>query len=163
MDPASAIGLASSVVQLIDFTTKLIGKGNEIYKKGSLPEHVELQEINEEFKKLSRNLTGSLKPDYYLPDALNQNAPKLSPEEEALEKIANQCDEVAQDFIDLLNRLKSTGGRWRSFLVALKTVWTKEDIEKLQSKLKMYESQLVVNLLVVLRYVVSAQASAGKG
>ncbi|MCJ1360311.1 MAG: hypothetical protein MMC33_010316 [Icmadophila ericetorum] len=151
MDPVSAIGLASSVVQLVDFGSKLVSAGNELYKKGSLAEHVELQEIGEEFKKLSKNIQNSLKPDYYLPDALNQNAPKQTPEEDALESIAIKCNEIAQEFIDALDQLKSTGGRWKSFGVAIKTVWTKEDINKMQAKLKMYESQLVVHLLVVLK------------
>lgn len=50
MDPLTAFSLACGVIQVVDFSTKLLSKSREIYKNGSLVE-------NKEIESMAKNLT----------------------------------------------------------------------------------------------------------
>ena len=39
MDPITALGLATNVVQLVDVSWRVVSKSREIYTNGALPEH----------------------------------------------------------------------------------------------------------------------------
>ena len=64
MDPISAIGLAGSVINLVDFTTRLISKGSQYYESpsGAVIENLELEIIAENFDRLSRRLADTSSP-----------------------------------------------------------------------------------------------------
>lgn len=49
-DPLSALGVASAIVQMVDFGAKLFSKSAKLYKSadGSLPTNVELSSIVED-------------------------------------------------------------------------------------------------------------------
>jgi hypothetical protein len=36
MDPFTCLSLATSIIQIVDFGSKLVGKGHEVYKNGSI-------------------------------------------------------------------------------------------------------------------------------
>lgn len=36
MDPFTCLSLATSIIQTVDFGSKLVGKGHEVYKNGSI-------------------------------------------------------------------------------------------------------------------------------
>jgi hypothetical protein len=58
MDPLTAIGLASSIVQFVDYTTKLIQGAKEIYisVSGTTEENKSLETITKEMEGLSSRL-----------------------------------------------------------------------------------------------------------
>ncbi len=64
MDPATALDVASSIVQPVSFTSDLISKGNEIYKSvdGALSENLELETIAASLQELSSELPLILSP-----------------------------------------------------------------------------------------------------
>lgn len=147
LDALAALSLASSVIQFVDFTTKLISKGDKIYKstEGVLDEHVELGAIAENLKRLSKGLVVSTEP-------LTRSEP-LTPEEWALRKVGLKCQAIAHDFKTALDRLKYTGDRtrWKSFRQAVKSYWSNEVIEEMLQTLRLAREDLVVHLLVVIK------------
>ena len=147
IDPLTALSIASAVVQFVDFGTKLVSKGIEIYKSadGVLADHAEQLEIFSRLAELSRGLSTS--------GALSTTGKKLSPAEEALQEVTLECIRLADDFSGAIDKVKITGGnrKWKSFRQALKSVWRKEEIEERLVKLDRLRQQVLIHLLVVVK------------
>ncbi|KIW12470.1 hypothetical protein PV08_09747 [Exophiala spinifera] len=159
--PLDALSIAAAVVQFVDFSCRIISKGNEYHKSidGSLVENKELEVVAANIQDLSGRLHSTLssKAKRALRKNLNgrtaqeQDQP-LSYEEQALQAVVVDCQGFAAELLDALERLKLRGNstRWKSFRQAFKTIWEKEKIEAMLTKLSQARQQLVVNLLVVL-------------
>jgi hypothetical protein len=146
LEALAALSLAASVVQFIDFSGKLISKGNEFHKSGKLVEHTELVAVAGNLEKLSEALGDSLKA--FRPES------GLSSEEQALAAVAQQCQTIASEFnttIQVLTNVEGTNKTWKSFRQAFKTVWNKDKIQEMKDKLNLAREQLVIHLLVVMR------------
>jgi hypothetical protein len=161
--PIDALSIAAAVVQFVDFSSRIISKGNEYHKSadGALVENKELEAVAANIEELSVRLHQSLssKAKRALRKNLgnssnsqNQDQP-LSYEEQALQTVVINCKMLAAELLDALEQLKLSGkgSRWKSFRQAFKTIWAKEKIEAMLAKLSQARQQLVVNLLVVLR------------
>ncbi|KAL9114090.1 MAG: hypothetical protein Q9227_001862 [Pyrenula ochraceoflavens] len=160
--PLDVLSIAAAVVQFVEFSSRIISKGNEYHKSadGALVENKELEVVASNIEELSMRLHQSL--DSKAKQALRKNlehSPKsqretqpLSMEEQALRAVVDTCEVLASDLLEALERLKLSGksSRWKSFRQAFKTIWTKEKIEAMLAKLGQAQQQLVVNLLVVL-------------
>ena len=147
LEALAAVGLASSMVQFVDFAVKIISKGNKYHKStdGVLPENREYLGIAKNFARLNQGL-GS---------ALNAFPPtkKLSDDERALHTVAMSCQTIVRQFKAALDQLKILGtrGKWKSIRQALKACWSKEKIEEMLEKLRIVREDFVVHLLVVMR------------
>jgi hypothetical protein len=148
LDALSALGVAASVVQVVDFSSKLISKGNEYHKSanGALLEHNELAAAATNLMNLSKALEKSFRTI--------QAGSEDSSEEASFRIVVEDCRTTASEFIAVLNTFKVARGhkRWKSFRQAFKTMWNKDKIEEMLGKLNMIREQLVIHLLVVLRY-----------
>lgn len=60
LDPIIALGLASNVVQLVDFTTKVLRKGSRKGSKQDLVDHARLTVITSDLRNQTENLKSSL-------------------------------------------------------------------------------------------------------
>ena len=144
LEALTAVGLAAAVVQFVDFTAKLISKGNKYYRSedGALEEHKELRRAADNVNRLSERLTHSAEP--------YTQANNLQPEEQALKHVAQDCLDIAKELTAKLDDLKLEGGRqrWKSFRQALKSCWSKEKIEKMLQRLELARGNLILNLLV---------------
>ena len=151
LEALAALGIASAVVSFVDFSIDITSKGKEYYKSvdGRLMEHVELQGIAERLKDLSVGIRRSLSS---LPDAK-----LLSAEEKALKSVAQRCQVVARELKEALEKLQTSGacGKFKNFRQALKTQWTKSEIEDRQRRLKLIREELVLHLVVVMKLVSS--------
>jgi hypothetical protein len=56
IDPLTAIGVASSIVQLVDFSTKVVARSAEIRRAGSSIEVAHLRAITSDLQGLTENL-----------------------------------------------------------------------------------------------------------
>ena len=85
LDALAALNVASSVVQSVDFTVKVISEGNKYYSSadGALVENTELVATVETFRRLNDGLTKSLW-------ALLQ-AKSMSNDGKALQSVAQNC------------------------------------------------------------------------
>lgn len=60
LDPLSALGLASNVIQLVDFSARLVKKGTEIHLRGETVDNARLQDVTVNLAHQSKNITASL-------------------------------------------------------------------------------------------------------
>lgn len=145
MDPLTALSLASSIVQFIDFGSTLVKKGNEIYQSadGSLSKNLEIETAATSLL----TLTNGLK-DPPLDAA-------ATTEELEVVRICIACREIAADLQAKLAELKVKGKpqRWKSFRAAIKSVWTEEAVDEVVSRLAWYRDQLQFGIMVSLALV----------
>jgi hypothetical protein len=139
LEALAAIGLASNILQFIDFAAKLVSKGNRIRKStsGALPENDDLETTSKRLRKLADELY------------------KVSsdPTNHALQTISLVCMKASEDLIDKLASLKSRGeiSRFRSYRQALKCVWNKHEINAMSGRLNLFRAELTTFLLISLK------------
>ena len=150
LDPLTALGAVANVFQFIDFAIKLFTYSHNIYHSanGSLVEHDDLNTVTEDVSNLSRKLQDSLD--------LTATSTSLTADEQALCDLCEGCVQVSQELTKALESLKSQAkpGRFRSFRQALKSVWSKDDIDNLDKRMRMYKEELNVRIIVGLRFVI---------
>lgn len=142
IDPASAIGLASSIVQLTTFTSQVISKGRELYESadGALVEHLELESVARSLNDLTRGVA-------------KEASVTVGPE---LESISKLCQEQSVELLEAIATLKVDGkhAKWNSFRQALRSIWKEEQIDRLKERVNQSRSQLNTVLLTTLRYAI---------
>ena len=145
LDPGSAISLAAAVIQFVDFGTKLISKGTQIYKSenGVLADDEERSGISSRLSNLNKGLSDSI--------INSQLDKKSSPAELALIEVTLACRVQADEFTSAIEKLKITGKhrKWNSFRQALKSIWSKEELKRKFDHLNCLQHQVLVHLLVV--------------
>ncbi|KAL8680047.1 MAG: hypothetical protein Q9186_003727 [Xanthomendoza sp. 1 TL-2023] len=57
MDPVTAFSLAAAVIQVVDFSTRVLGQCRELHKNGSLAEHRDSAEVADELEDLLAELS----------------------------------------------------------------------------------------------------------
>jgi hypothetical protein len=159
MDPVTALSVASSVVQFIQFGFSLASQASRIYKstEGALPEHIESENAIKRLVEVSDKIRLSM----------HEHGTSNSP---ALEAICNGCMEVSGDlqkllsvsiftfwglyFLILLMTCSSDKLRiaeapksrvcrtWKSFREAVRSVWSIHDIERLKMRMASFRMRL---------------------
>lgn len=146
MEPFSALAAATSVVQFIDFSCKVITGSRELFNSatGQFIDHKDLENITKHLISLSGPLQ---KPVH---DSRRVQGDQLQP-------LCKRVNEVAGELISTLDSLRVTeakkSARWESCYKALRSVWSQQQIALLQDKLNGFRQQLTLSVLVVLRYV----------
>ena len=138
IDPFTGLALAGNIAQFIDFAWKLLSESRAIYHSttGSSDDHIVLESIVRALQPLIANLTISN-------SASNE-----------LKAIATTCQEIAGKLSEALQKLQIQGqnSRWKSFALALKTIWRKDQIANLGVEFKQVQEQLNTHLLFMMRY-----------
>ena len=152
MECLTAVGLAANIIQFVEFSSRLLSEANEVYHSatGLSQEHVELQEVAEDLKKMVDLLVAP-----HEGDISQRGSSHFHPARMEINKIALAAKAVAEDLIAVTQRLKVADGSkkvWRSFRQALSTLWNKDKIEGLQRRLKALRNQLSVHILAYVRY-----------
>lgn len=148
MDPLTAFSLTCGIVQFVDFSSKLVSKGYEISisAEGALAENLDLETVTTDLSRLA--------------DRLNQNEELTcsTKDQQELRDLASSCQTLADQLMDKLQKLKvdkeAKYRRWKSIRQALKTVWSKKDLDEMAAKLATFRSQLELRLLVSLKWVI---------
>lgn len=148
MDPVSALGVASGVVQLVEFAQSLLRGTYDIYRSasGSSAANVDLQTITTSLNTLNHDLRLSL--------GRAASSKELSNSDLELQTLCKDCNATADQLISALEKLKAqkTHNFWNSFGRALLTVWSKKDVEALQKRLDTYRQQITLHITASLRY-----------
>ncbi|KAI0173386.1 hypothetical protein GGR52DRAFT_571899 [Hypoxylon sp. FL1284] len=143
MDPLSAFALAGNVLQFIEFATKLLSTGVQVYKSatGTADSNLAIEDISRNLSSLSSRLGTS---DGGFRGPANQDA---------LRSIANSCHADCDRLLTVLNDLKVKGGSqraWKSFRAALKLAWKDEqEIDKLTSRLRDQQSAMTLHICAI--------------
>jgi hypothetical protein len=148
MDPLTALSLAGTIVQFVDFGSKLLSAGRELYKSttGSLT-------VNDEIELVTSDLlaiTQKLRPDQSLGLEFQQicvEAARLA--QELLGKLDKvKVKTTAEDRIDGKGREKQ---KWKTLKQALASVWSDDDIVALVERLSRIRQAIETRILLSLR------------
>ncbi|CAK7205388.1 hypothetical protein SEUCBS139899_008159 [Sporothrix eucalyptigena] len=165
MDPLTALGLASSVVQFVDFGLKLFSASAEIAgsASGAAGHNLELENVYTKLQtftsKLELNLADSepSPPTDGLPAAIalgNAHIKAIRPHVAAIQQIAADCRAVCSQLLDVVKGLrvdpKASNRRLRSLGAALKTAFRTEKIAGLEARLKRFQELLALHFFPLL-------------
>ncbi|KAL8897304.1 MAG: hypothetical protein Q9207_007278 [Kuettlingeria erythrocarpa] len=145
MEAFALIGLASNIVQFLEFSGRLISASSELYgaANGALSSNSVLEQITTDLKQHCDGL---------LPSTMASNGPARTDPEAALLLLGRSCRDLGQEFLVILEDLKVKGNRkrWQSARQALRTAWKAKDIQKYERQLGLYRSQIATRLLEIL-------------
>jgi len=132
-DPATIIGLASSIITFIDFGIKAVRLARSVH--GATAEVRELDLIAEDVQALSSDVLRK-----------RSNVRNLSDEEQRIVSIATECQLLAIELRKLLATLKMRDGAWskkvESGRVLFQTLKKKGEIEDLWQRLNKLDVRL---------------------
>ena len=152
LDPFTALSLAGNVVQFVQFGCQLAAQAHDIYSSNS-----GVSEKNLEIDSVTTRLLGTvheLSSHLGSGDATSSPYP-VSRSSKRLIEIAEACKMIAEDILHRMEamKLREPATVWRSLRLALKSMWTKEELDALMKRLKAYISELDTAILVSLKCV----------
>ena len=138
MDPTAAFGLVCGIIQVIDFSTKVVKKCHELYRDGVLPEHKEAEEMASHLTDLRAKLDVS--DGIVGKDLLD---------------LGSKCSSTAQELVTELEKMKVDGPHRKRQVVrkTLKIMLKGSPIDRIQKRLDEYQQHLDSKILVDLRFV----------
>lgn len=139
MESIAALSLASNIIQVIDFSSRLVSRGRELYKSadGSLAEHAVLSDA-------ARNLF-ELQEELQLSDTSGSH--------KKLIKLQKESEDVVQELAKIMDKAKRKNGnrKWQSIYQALRSVKTDREISNIARRLDKIRKQVDTALLVSIR------------
>lgn len=107
MEALTALSVASSVIQFVDFGSKLLSRSRKLYKstQGVLTENVDIEVITVDLINLTQGLRRKL-PENRPLSAPSPNNHEHFEDDEAIDTICRRCLEIAQELIERLDKLK---------------------------------------------------------
>jgi hypothetical protein len=139
LDPLSAIGLASAIVQFVDFGSKLVSQSRELHANGSLAQNDEIQLITESLKDMAADLTKSRMKHAHADD-------------EEIQELARTCQSLADELLTVLKTLQpQKQNSVESFRVALRTATKKGKVDDMGKRLRRLQGQINSYMIMILR------------
>lgn len=133
MDPLSALSVAASVVQFVEFSGKVVGSAFELYSSvsGDLPKNLEIGKITSNLQVLVRELRSS----------------RSQVGDATLNDLAGRALLLAEELTKMLDTLKvhHSGGfrSWAVLRAALRNVVKSSKVESLQTRLDRLRLSLI--------------------
>ena len=175
MDPLSALGLAAAAAQFFAYGVKLVSGTVQRYQSiaGASEEQLDLESTTKRLchfvNQLDLSVGGQDQQPQPQPGAcdgdgsallrstLNQQAhsAQSSQYEIEIKFIVQNCRELAQELLELLEDLKVKGKHRlvKSFLLAAKSIGKDEKAQKLRDRLLAAQSELSLWLMATIKYV----------
>jgi pyruvate-formate lyase-activating enzyme len=143
LDPLSAIGLAASIVQFVDYSTELIKGSLEKYRSvsGATEENESLEIVIKEMKVLSLRLLPIPGSD-------------PSEDEKAIRRVAAECRILSGQILDLLEKVKAKNSKSKikaALFAAIKGKFYEAERLELERRLANCRSQLELQLSLLSR------------
>ena len=131
METFVALGLASNIVQFVDFSWKLFAEARMIHRStaGASASTRTLVAIGDDVARLSEAIT-------------------VSQYDKKLAAMAEECSVIADELAAAVGKLKSKGDKtaWKSFTMALRDVLRKAKIDEICDRLARVQAQLSAHL-----------------
>ena len=141
METLAIIGLVGNIVQFVDFSCKLISKSTELYQssEGALAETIDTEAATNHLVLLNKRLKNTAG----------------TTSDATLESLCKSCGNAADKLLAALDKVKVKGkqDKWKSVRKALRSVWSKEEIEELERRLAKFREELNLHVVVDLRCV----------
>ncbi|KAI4701438.1 hypothetical protein J4E81_003178 [Alternaria sp. BMP 2799] len=146
MEAIAGLSLAANILQVIDFTAKVLSTGNQIRQSGSTIQNSELERVVEDFTTLNERITSWARPN-------PASSGPLAQDSQALEDLAAECTKIAQELIAKLESLRCSkdAAKYKTILSALKASWNAKTIEDIKSRLQTMRDELQFRILVSIR------------
>ncbi|KAH8651488.1 hypothetical protein BGZ60DRAFT_186574 [Tricladium varicosporioides] len=147
-DPVTVIGLAASVVQIVDVTGRLISRSREIYGSvdGAFRTNSELEVLVTDLQKTNAKLAR-------IPLQLS-DGDVIDHDDKALRQLCCGCNEVADEILDRLALLKLGDRGDNRRLASAKYAWrfirSERELNALAARVAAYREQLHSRVLVSL-------------
>jgi hypothetical protein len=132
MEALAAVGAASSILQLLDFTVKLIKTGKEVRESGCTLENEALETIYERMQTF-------LQPVDVLAEATPSARVSTTFSREIMSS-ARSAQKSCGEILGFLRELRVKNGgrkRWGSMIVAFKSILKRRKIGDIEARLKM--------------------------
>jgi hypothetical protein len=146
MDPMTALSVAGTVVQFVDFASKIVSKGWRLYRSpdGALLEHRVFELTTRDLMSMIERLRSSLP---------KEGSTSLNQGDQALAALCEQCTSVGATVLAGLKALKIQGKNspWRSFRQALKIVWDTEELNAVADRLVSIRRDVETHILFSLK------------
>lgn len=145
MDPVSAIGLASSVLTLAEFSWKLAAGVLEIFHSadGMTVQDMEIQSTTKQL--------------YEVSECLEKGIPARTLAEERIKQLSKSCQQDSTRLLDLLEQItvpKGTGSKFRKAILSIKSSIQRlgkvKELENLKEQLSGYRSEILFNVNILL-------------
>jgi hypothetical protein len=158
MDPLSALSLAGTLIQFVDFSSKLFSGAKSLYKSanGALAVHDELELIVSDSNSVLSKLHAYAQSPHHSVGESEAVA------QDAQDDFKNVCDEATRLAAELTERLqglkvdrRAEGYRrmWASLSHAINSAWSHKEIIALQQRLKDLKNALQTRVLLSLRFL----------
>ncbi|KAH7357440.1 hypothetical protein BKA66DRAFT_612717 [Pyrenochaeta sp. MPI-SDFR-AT-0127] len=145
MEPVVALGIASNIIQLVDFSSRLISRGHELYQSadGRTEHNTILENATDNLSELYNDLSCRTIFD----------PSKATAADKQIIALQKESAGVAQKLKEALNKAKRKDGnkKWRSIHQAICSVHSDRTISKLADQLDHIRKQIDTILLVSLR------------
>jgi hypothetical protein len=158
MDPLTAVSLAGTVVQFVDFTSKLISAGGQLYEARELESSKAVTESAQQIQRLATSSIAHLQECNIKLSQRVGSRPGINytkNDEALLKEICLKCSGEAEILIKRLAKLQvpedSKHRGWESLEKALISVWSKKDIERMNQRLVEHRVQINSQVLLSLR------------
>jgi hypothetical protein len=172
MDPISALGLASNVLQFVHFASGLLNSAQKIYVSASGTssdcqhlEHVysRLSQLSVAIRKANSTNKSNALCMSELPggddvlaaqwSAIRDLDTRQSSQWEGLHSLARRCDADCQELLSFVAKLKDTSGSkprwWQCFRTALLELRTQEEVLRIKSRIGDYGGSMTVYLSAI--------------
>ncbi|KAL4786839.1 hypothetical protein BJX76DRAFT_365056 [Aspergillus varians] len=140
MDPLSAIGLASNILEFVEFGVQLCKGIHEVANSvtGLTAENEHINVSATDLKKLADELSTDLKGN--------------SKQEAELVKLSGHCRDLSAELMNILSKLKAKKGDrlWSNVRAAWKSTVKGKKIVLIEKRLENYRAQIVMRLNVLL-------------
>ena len=146
MEALAVVGVVSSIVQLVDFSSKILSTGIELYKSadGALADDMTVEQVTKDLIALDKSLNESIRATA---------ASSCLTDETALKGLGEKCKEVSAELLGRLESLKISEKHkaWSTARQTLRGMWGKAKMDAMVQTLDMIKQQLNLRLLVSLR------------
>ena len=148
IDPVSALGLVSSLIQVADFSVRILSKADEIGRSadGSMEENRDIEKCAKELVLRNQLLSDSLIRNEGEKDSWDKD-------DMVLGRLGHDCNRAARELIECLSGLRSYHGRstFKSVRQAIKAVYSKEKVESMLKRMKGFQEEINSSLLQSIR------------
>jgi len=146
MDPITALGVAGNVIQIVDFSLRFLLSVKRVCtsEDGEIEEIKNLRNDADKLRQLNSHFTTALKTRELSSAPTNWEKDALS--------ICQECEATSAELSKLLKGLavdgQSYGRPLAATLLAMKAIWKKNRMAKLQSRLESLRGMLVSTIVM---------------
>lgn len=150
MEALAALGLASNIVQFIQFTSNVIGAAVELRDAPAGSSTTEILTLDALYTQL-HHISVALEASHERAAAyLMTDGPAVA----SFRTLSALCKEDCKRLLETVSQLRvqpSSSGKWKSFRVALKVAWKKSEIKDLEDRLSKTQTTMTLHVCTIAR------------